>query len=205
MTQAKQFVPMSKDALVKEINRIGKVGNKLNLAIQIAACNAVFYSITEDYIQYGQNLIMAMNAGQRKTSLVAFLEKYGKFQWSKEQKSLVFKKRDDLTVESVDAIAERWFEVLKEPEIKSMYDFEEDVSKFIKRMEKAVTEKATIKHIELMDYIKAAVDQYHAAQVIAEPEEEDVVFTEEDQLETAELLQAALSEEPVRQSMRRAA
>jgi len=185
---SKQFVPMEKAILVKEISAIGKIGNKLNARIQAAALNAIFYSITEGYIQYGQNLVLALNNGQRKNSLVAFLEKHGQFQWSKETKNLVYRKNDKLSVETIEAIDERWFEAIKAPEPKSMYDFEEDVSKFIKRMEKAVTEKATIAHIEVMDYIKAAIDQYHKDQTIADEAE----FGDEEQTELQELLSVAM-------------
>lgn len=208
MSKQTPFVPMEKTLLVKEISQIGKIGNKLNLRIQIAAMNAVYYSVTEGYIQYGQNLVLAMNAGQRKNSLVAFLEKFGNFAWSKENKNLIYQKNDKATVESLDAIDERWFETIKVPEPKSMYDFEEDVSKFIKRMEKAVTDKATIVHIELMDYIKAAVDQFHADQVAVE-EGEDEIFGEDELAETALLMQALNDTgeevEASRQPIRRAA
>lgn len=208
MSKQTPFVPMEKTLLVKEISQIGKIGNKLNLRIQIAAMNAVYYSVTEGYIQYGQNLVLAMNAGQRKNSLVAFLEKFGNFAWSKENKNLIYQKNDKATVESLDAIDERWFETIKAPEPKSMYDFEEDVSKFIKRMEKAVTDKATIVHIELMDYIKAAVDQFHADQVTVE-EGEDEIFGEDELAETALLMQALNDTgeevEASRQPIRRAA
>ena len=189
-----QFAPMAKQELAKEITSIAKTGNRLNVRIQAAALNAVFYSIQEGYIQYGQNLVMALNNGQRKNSLVAFLEKHGKFQWSKETKSLVFKKRDDLTVESIEEIKEHWFEAIKAPEPKSMYDFEDEVNRFIKKMEKAVTDKATIKHVEIMDYVNAAIAQYHEDQLKLQEAEDDTVFGDEEQTELAELMHVAVSE-----------
>jgi hypothetical protein len=77
-------------------------------------------------------------------------------------------------------------------------------------MEKAVIEKATIKHIELMDYIKSAIDQYHEDQAVTEQDaiEEHADFSEDDMEETAELLKAVLAEdaeESGRLPMRRAA
>lgn len=194
MNKQTQFVAMPKAELAKEITSIAKTGNRLNVRIQAAALNAVFYSIQEGYIQYGQNLVMALNNGQRKNSLVAFLEQHGKFQWSKETKSLVFKKRDDLTVESIDEIQEQWFEAIKAPEPKSMYDFEDEVNRFIKKMEKAVTDKATIKHVEIMDYVNAAIAQYHEDQLKLQEAEDDTVFGDEEQTELAELMHVAVSE-----------
>lgn len=219
MANKQAFVPMATDILTKEIVAIGKVGNKLNARIQSAALNAVYYSVVHGDIRFGNQLLLAMNKGLRKNSLVAFLEKYGKFQWSKENKSFVFRNNNALTIESIEAIDERWFETIKAPEPVSMYDFETDVTKFIKRMEKAVLEKATIKHVELMDYIKSAIDQYHDDQLCAEDAQEEhgditegemltveqEVFTKEDQEETGDLLRAAFEGESNRQPMRRAA
>lgn len=194
MATNKQFAPMAKQELAKEITSIAKTGNRLNVRIQVAALNAIYYSIAEGYIQYGQNLVMALNNGQRKNSLVAFLEKHGKFAWSKENKSLVFKKRDDLTLESMEEIKEHWFEAIKAPEPKSMYDFEDEVNRFIKKMEKAVTDKATIKHVEIMDYVHAAIAQYHEDQLKLQDAEDDVTLSDEEQTELAELMQIAVSE-----------
>ncbi len=197
MTNKEHFVPMEQALLNKEITSIGKTGNRLNVRIQHAALNAVFYSIQHGDIGFGQRLVMALNNGQRKNSLVAFLEKYGKFQWSKEQKSLIFRKRDDLTIESINEIDEKWWDTIKAPEPKSMYDFEDDVSKFIKRMEKAVVEKATIKHIEVMDYIKAAIDQYHADQI----KHDEAEFDDDDLAETAALLAQVVEEEAMQEEV----
>lgn len=194
MTNKQTFVPMEQSALNKEITSIAKTGNRLNTRIQHAALNAIFYSIQHGDIGFGQRLVLALNNGQRKNSLVAFLEKHGKFQWSKEQKSLVFKKRDDLTVDSIAEIKEHWFEAIKAPEPKSMYDFEDEVNRFLKKMEKAVTDKATIKHVEIMDYVNAAIAQYHEDQLKLQEAEDDTVFGDEEQTELAELMHVAVSE-----------
>ena len=194
MTNKQTFVPMEQNALNKEITSIAKTGNRLNVRIQHAALNAIFYSIQHGDIGFGQRLVLALNNGQRKNSLVAFLEKHGKFQWSKEQKSIVFKKRDDLTVDSIAEIKEHWFEAIKAPEPKSMYDFEDEVNRFLKKMEKAVTDKATIKHVEIMDYVNAAIAQYHEDQLKLQEAEDDTVFGDEEQTELAELMHVAVSE-----------
>lgn len=200
---AKQiFEVMGKDELKKEIVQIGKAGARLNTRIQSAALNAIYYSIAEGYIHYGNMLYLSMNAGQRRNSLVAFLEKHGKFEWSKEQKEFIFKKRDDVTADSVKEITEQWHDAIKEPVIKSMYDFDADAVKFIKRMEKAIMDKATIKNIELFDYISAAVNQYHADQV-QDDDVNEVEFTDENLEEMQALMQEVV--ESSREPMRRAA
>lgn len=166
-----KFVCMSVADLNKEIASISKVGAKLNIRIQVAALNAIFYSIQHGDVDVARRLYLAMNAGQRRNSLVAFLEKHGKIQWNSELKQLDFKKRDDLAVESIDTIAEQWHEAMKEPTIKSTYDFDDDAAKFIKRMEKAINAKAAIKNVELFDYIQEAVAKYHAEFIAALPDD----------------------------------
>ncbi len=208
--QKTQFVPMEKDALLKEISNIGKAGAKLNLRIQIAALNAIHYSIAHGYIEYGQKLVLAMNAGQRKNSLVAFLEKWGKFEWNKEQKNLVFRKRDDLTLGSVETIGEFWYDTIKAPEPKSMYDFEEDVQKFIKKMEKAINDQSTIVHSELRDYMVQAYQQWQQDQIVEEESSEqefgDAEFTElQDLIHAQTEIEEIESSDNSRQAIRMAA
>lgn len=167
-----QFVPMDKTALVKEIKSIGTTGNRLNKRIQIAAINAVYYSVTEGYVQYCTNLMLSLNAGQRKNSLLAFLEKHGKVQWSKESKEFVFRKRDDVTVETVEAIVDLWCDAVKEPELASTVDFEDEAVRFLKKLEKQLKSATTIKGGEMYDYISDAVAQYHADQQVKADAEE---------------------------------
>jgi hypothetical protein len=75
-----------------------------------------------------------------------------------------------------------------------MYDFEDEVNRFINKMEKAVTDKATIKHVEIMDYVNAAIAQYHEDQLKLQEAEDDTVFGDEEQTELAELMHVAVSE-----------
>ena len=163
-----QFVPMDKTALVKEIKSIGTTGNRLNKRIQIAAINAVYYSVTEGYVQYCTNLMLSLNAGQRKNSLLAFLEKHGKVQWSKESKEFIFRKRDDVTVDTVEAIVDLWCDAVKEPELASTVDFEEEAARFLKKLEKQLRTATTIKGGEIFNYISDAIVQYHADQMVTE-------------------------------------
>ena len=195
MTNKQTFVPMEQSALNKEITSIAKTGNRLNVRIQHAALNAIFYSIQHGDIGFGQRLVLALNNGQRKNSLVAFLEKYGKFQWSKEQKSLIFKKRDDLQVESIAEIKEHWFEAIKAPEPKSMYDREEEITKLFKRWEReAAMPGIVVKHSELESILLNAYNDYHMALLVDDEIADNVEFGDEEQTELAELMQVAVSE-----------
>lgn len=192
------FVVMAASALDKEIKSIGVAGNKLNTRIQIAACNAIHYSIAHGDVGFGQRLVLALNNGQRKNSLVAFLEKFGKFQWNKEEKSLVYRKRDELKAEDATTLVETidvpWFEVLKAPEVKSMYDFDDGFSRFLKQAKKmAENPDVVFKGGEHMSAMLAYYNQLVAAEAI-EKENEESTFTPEELEETAALMQAALAE-----------
>jgi hypothetical protein len=195
MTNKQTFVPMEQNALNKEITSIAKTGNRLNVRIQHAALNAIFYSIQHGDIGFGQRLVLALNNGQRKNSLVAFLEKHGKFQWSKEQKSIVFKKRDDLTVDSIAEIKEHWFEAIKATEPKSMYDREEEITKLFKRWEReAAMPGIVVKHSELESILLNAYNDYHMALLVDDEIADNVEFGDEEQTELAELMHVAVSE-----------
>lgn len=172
MAQTKQFVPMAKADLAKEITSIGKVGNKLNMRIQIAALNAVYYSIAEGYIQYGDNLVMSLTNGHRKNTLVAFLEKFGKFQWSKEKKSFVFRKRDELTLESVSEISEQWYDTIKAPEPVSSIDVESKFEHWLKTITKQSNEATNTQHKELLAVLAKAHADWHEAQIELEADDE---------------------------------
>lgn len=202
----KQIEILSSDALNKEISAIGKVGAKLNLRIQIAAINAIWYSVQHGDIGFGQRLVLAMNAGQRKNSLVAFLEKHGKFQWNKEEKNLIYRKRDDLNADAVLEITEFWHDAIKESDIKSMFDFDEEANRFLKKLEKQLkTPNATIKGSSLYDYMAEAYAKYHADQleVDEEIEEESEEFSASALRELKALIAEGANEE--RQPMRMAA
>jgi len=172
MAQTKQFVPMAKADLAKEITSIGKVGNKLNMRIQIAALNAVYYSIAEGYIQYGDNLVMSLTNGHRKNTLVAFLEKFGKFQWSKEKKSFVFRKRDELTLESVSEITEQWYDTIKAPEPVSSIDVESKFESWLKNITKQADEALNPQHKDLLAVLAKAHADWHEAQIEVEDDDE---------------------------------
>lgn len=170
----KSFAPMAKADLAKEITSIGKTGNKLNIRIQIAALNAVYYSIAEGYIQYGDNLVTSLTNGHRKNTLVAFLEKFGQFQWSKEKKGFNFKKRTELTLESIDSISEQWYETIKAPDVISSIDVESKFEQWLKTMNKQAAEVTNVQHKELIAVLAKAHADWHEAQALLEDDDDSV-------------------------------
>lgn len=176
-TQApKAFIAMEKAALAKEINAIGRDGNRLNHRIQLAALNAIHYSIAEGYVQYASNLVTALTNTARKQALVTFLEKHGKVQWSKAQKEFIFRKRDDVTIDSVGAIEDQWYDEKKPPELRSSLDIEESFEKWLKRMEaEALKMNAAHKAVKHMEWLKAVAEfhaQWHREQIEADLHEQ---------------------------------
>ena len=201
------FVVMAASALDKEIKSIGVAGNKLNTRIQLAACNAIHYSIAHGDVGFGQRLVLALNNGQRKNSLVAFLEKFGKFQWNKEEKSLVYRKRDDIpnteATTRVEAITEMWFDTVKPPAIQSMYDFDSSFEKFIKSAKKmAENPDIVFEGGEDMSALLEAWASIKAAKALTEEEAKEEIeqsdvttdgtFTAEEVAETAQLMALAV-------------
>ena len=192
MAQAKQqaFMPMEPSKLNKEISDIGRTGNRLNFRIQIAALNAIHYSIGHGDVGFASRLVMALNATQRKQALVNFLEKFGKLQWSKEQKDMIFRKRDDVTIDSVETITDLWWDA-KNPQapLRSSLDVEESFEKWLKRMEKEAklleTNNKSVKHKEWLEAVAEFHAQWHAKQIEAETaeQEEDLAESTKDALE----------------------
>ena len=195
------FEVMQADALNKEIKAIAGIGNKLNKRIQFAALNAIHYSIAHGDVGFGQRLVMAMNNGLRKNSLVAFLEKHGKFQWAKEQKSLIYKKRDELQAADATAICEKisemWFDTIKAPEPQSMYDFDASFDKFMKNAAKAAANESIVfkggehmsKMLALWAELQAEVEDDEQSEEVSDSDvTNDGTFTAEEVAETAALM-----------------
>ena len=174
-----KFTHVSSDVLNKEIKSIGQTGNKLNTRIQLAALNACYYSLEHGDIGYANRLFLAMNAGQRRNSLVVFMEMHGQLQWDTQTKQFLYKKwetKPDDVEAYLSEVVMQWHEAVKEQAIKSTFDWDAEAAKFIKRMEKAISDKnVTNKNSELHDYLAEAIAKYHADQVASE---DDTVIEE---------------------------
>lgn len=168
-------------ALVKSIHVRGK---KLEKDVQIAAIGAIYYSVCYGDVTIGERLIPALGAGTRKQLLVTFLEKYGQFAWNKEAKKMVYRKNGDININIttddgevivkdvgdlhedaemseayVDSIKEFWTAVLSPEALKSAFDCEAEVGRFIKRMEKAIL-TGQAENSDVFDYVSKAYNEY---------------------------------------------
>jgi len=86
----------SAQELSKLITAIGRIGKKIDEQIQVAAIQAIGYSIIHGDIRFGQQLFDNMPSGARRQALVTYLEKFGQFVWMSTEKKFNFYKRDDI-------------------------------------------------------------------------------------------------------------
>lgn len=161
----------AQSVLTKEIATIGRAGIKLTKMIQDAAVQAIGYSLVHGDITIGQRLFEACPKGVRRNSLVAFLEKFGAFQWDAKNKRLAHRKNSTEFTEAYeqDLMATPWDDAKPEPEIVSVFDVTKEFDKFIKRMEKLRQDaNITLHHKALLDSLQEASSHYQARLVLGE-------------------------------------
>lgn len=161
---------MQSAELVKKIGAIGKASAKLVKDIQLAAVNAVGYSIVHGDVTIAQRLYDAVGTGVRRQSLVAFFEKYGQLCWSSNEKKFVFYKVEGIEFDEDALMATPWNDAKKEI-IVSEIDAADMVSKLIKRIESNIEKRVSVKNSALLDDLKIMYSQYlqdQAAEVDAE-------------------------------------
>jgi hypothetical protein len=164
--------------LTKEIASIGRAGVKLTRMIQDAAVNAIGYSLVHGDITIGQRLFEACPKGVRRNSLVAYLEKFGAFQWDAKSKSLRHRKTEIEFTEQYeqDLMNTAWDDAKPEPEIVSVYDVQKEFDKFIKRMEKLRQDaEITLHHKALLDSLQETSSQYNARLMLGEAADKAVL------------------------------
>lgn len=144
---------------------IGKSASELQADIQIAAVNAVGYSIQHGDITFGQKLFNAMPKGMRRQALITFLEKHGQFVWMSTEKKFNFYKRDGIVFDETALLATPWADA-KAENLVSEVDIEAKFESFMKSLDsvfKKHEEKGiTLKNSDLYDYLAEARDRYNA-------------------------------------------
>jgi hypothetical protein len=162
---------LSTSELNTKINAIKKSASELQSEIQLAAVNAVGYSIEHGDITIGQRLFDALPSGVRRASLAAFFEKHGNFAYLKEEKRFAYYKNDERTFDEVALLGISWASAKKEV-ITSEYDLDDMFTKFMNRIEKAFKEHqssgAKIKNPEIYDYLAQARDSYNSDKVMGD-------------------------------------
>lgn len=169
----------SAQELSKLITAIGRIGKKIDEQIQVAAVNAIGYSIVHGDIRFGQQLLDNLASGARRQSLVTYFEKYGKFVWMSADKKLHFYKRDDVEFNEEFLMARKWY-TAKPENIVSEIDVQKSVDLMIKRIERAIEKGGiNVKHAALLDEIKLASASYNS-QFVEDVVVEDDSVTDDD-------------------------
>lgn len=154
--------------LESKIATIGKTAGELQSEIQIAAVNAIGYSIEHGDIRFGQKLFDVLPSGVRRSSLVAFLEKYGNFCYLSEEKKFAFYKAQD-SFDEVALLATSWASA-KSENIVSEYDVQKMFDNFMKRVESAIKKSGDgsvkVLNTSLYDYLQEAQDRHNAEMFI---------------------------------------
>jgi hypothetical protein len=124
----------------KLTSMIGKRGMQVHALIQTAAIQAVLCSIEDRQPQRANQLLASINIGQRKDTLVAYLERFGNLAWLKNEKKFgFFDAKRVWTPEYANEVAGfDWAKAKKEPDIKSVYDVTDMLDKLIEGAHRAV-------------------------------------------------------------------
>jgi hypothetical protein len=150
--------------LQDKIAQIGKSAGELQSEIQIAAVNAIGYSIQHGDIRYGQKLFDVLPSGVRRASLVAFFEKHGNFCYLKDEKKFAFYKATD-SFDEVALLATSWASA-KAENIVSEYDVQTMFDNLMKRIETAIKKSGDgsvkVLNTPLYDYLQEAQDRFNA-------------------------------------------
>ena len=164
---------LSAKDLDAKIVGIGKSASELQADIQIAAVNAIGYSIEHGDIRFGQKLFDAMPKGMRRQALITFLEKHGQFAYMSTEKKFAFYKVDGIVYDEPKLLATPWAEA-KAENLVSEVDVESMFENLMKRLDgvfKKHEEKGiTIKNSQLYDYLQEARDRYNTEKFTPEVE-----------------------------------
>ena len=139
-------------------------GKSLNKDIQKLAATAIGYANVHGDVTVAQGIYesIANNKGLRIKSFVAYLEKHGKLEYSKDAKNFIHRKRDDVITDVMELflhLAENpWYEAIKEKDPVSMYDLSVKIAALVKQAESmAQQESVTVAHFELLEPLRALV------------------------------------------------
>lgn len=163
--------------LEAKINAIGKTAGELQSEIQVAAVNAIGYSIEHGDIRFGQKLFDVLPSGVRRASLVAFLEKHGNFAYLKDEKKFAHFKAQT-TYDEVTLLATSWASAKKEV-IVSEYDLDVLFAQFMKKLEGIYkqhdTKGVVIHNSSIYDHLHQARDNFNTEKYETEQKVKEMI------------------------------
>ena len=150
--------------LTADIAAIKTTGAKLDQMIQDAAIQCIGYSVRHGDIRPANALLTALPQGARRTTFVAFMEKYGNLAYMDGNGKVFEHYAVDGRVFDGN-IEEKWYDAKKEV-VRSTLDCLEEFDTLIAKLQKR-GKKEEVKHADLSNQVALIVAQYrreHAEQ-----------------------------------------
>lgn len=167
---------MDKTQILKNIGAIGRAAKALTGKVQETAVACAIHAVRHGDVTLADQLVEALGKGMRRASLRAWFERNGPFILPKGKTTFAFdsdrakelrKQSDEDLTESLMALP--WEEAKPEEPVVSVFDVEQAFDKFLKRLEKQVSEaEITVKNRELLELVGQQVARYHAEKVLAD-------------------------------------
>lgn len=166
---------MTRETILKKIGDIGRKAKTLTGDIQECATDCAIHAVQHGDVTLADQLVDALGKGLRRASLRAWFERHTPMYLPKGKDKFGF---DAERAKDMRAIPEAelreslmalpWEEAKPEEPVVSIFDVSEAVDKFIKRLEKQVSEaNVTIKNRKLLEEIAMAAQVYHAEEILA--------------------------------------
>lgn len=168
------------EVLIGQVKRLGKLTDNAiqRAAIFAVACSRVkgeegSFECSDSNATPARTLLAAMPNGSRKVSVVAFLEFYGNLAYMKREKTFQFFDVEEMTGKALDPIKPEnmpmWYQFGPKDDPTSAWDVEEQLSKLVKRMKKALeNDEREVLHPELLEKIQAVLRQHTIDQALKE-------------------------------------
>lgn len=153
---------MEGKALAKLIGQIGTARVQLDGQVQHACLQVIGQSIVHRNTTPANALLEAVSKHHTST-LVAYLEKFGNFEWNRKESKLAFREvfKAEQVDEAIDAIGEaKWYDAKKPAKVVSQYDAVEVISGQIEKLLKAKQKGVEVKNLRVLEAVIAA---YHKA------------------------------------------
>lgn len=165
---------MDKKAIIIKISNIAKASQRVTAAVQETAVACAIHAVRHGDVTLADKLVDAIGKGMRRASLRAWFEVNTCMYLPKGKDTFAFDSlRADKLKEMTDAELEEtfnavnWEEAKPEEKAVSVIDVGDAFDKFLKRIEKQAAEATVeVKHKDLLDKLRAATREYHAAAAI---------------------------------------
>lgn len=149
---------LTREECLSAIKSCGNRAKSLNNDLQAVALSVILHANQHGDVTLAQAACEAFTKGQRLNSFVVFLEKYGKLQWDKKARTVVYRKRDDVAMDEeklLEVVGDsRWYTAVAPEQPVSIVDVQTAFLKFMERIERQAGEAAEVHHKELLPVLE---------------------------------------------------